>query len=261
MSSLIRPVVIVGNWKMYKTIEETEEFLKELIPLVPKKSPKVLLAVPFTAIQAASKLVKRINISIGAQNMNDASEGAFTGEIAGRMIAEAGGVFVVLGHSERRRRFGETNAFINLKVKRALKDKLLPILCIGETAQQREEGKTQFVLKEQILECLEGVDPQQVAQIYLAYEPIWAIGTGLTATSEEIEKMHQFCRDCLSEKWGKEISEKVVILYGGSVNPENAGRLLGEPEVDGLLVGGASLSPQDFSQIINCQVEPVPGQN
>ena len=248
-----RPVVIAGNWKMYKTIEETKAFVQKLIPAVKNTDRQVYLAVPFTAIKPAAEEAAGTNIVIGAQNMNDAREGAFTGEIAGKMLVDAGAKFVLLGHSERRKLFGETSEFINKKVKRALMEGLQPIVCVGETLEEREAGKAEQVLDEQLSQTLNEIQAEQIGKLILAYEPVWAIGTGRTATPAQAEQMHQFCREFVSKKWGPEVAEKMVVLYGGSVRPENVAELIEQPDIDGVLVGGASLSPESFSEIVNYQ--------
>lgn len=248
-----RPHVIAGNWKMYKTIQETVEFIKELAPFVADSEVSVYLSVPFTAIQSASEASKGTNIVIGAQNMNDASEGAFTGEIAASMLTEAGAQFVIIGHSERRHIFGESDAFINKKVKRALSDGLTPIVCIGETLEQRDNGTTEDVLKQQITESLSDISSEQMEKILIAYEPVWAIGTGKTATPEHAQEVHVFVRKTVNDLWGEEDADKIVIMYGGSVKPNNARHLMEQPDIDGLLVGGASLSVESFSHIVNFQ--------
>lgn len=248
-----RSTVIAGNWKMYKTIDEAKVFVENLAPLIEKSEASVYLAVPFTAIYSMAQHVEELGapIVIGSQNMNDASEGAFTGEIAARMLQEAGAQFVILGHSERRHIFNELDAFINKKVKRALAEKIQPILCIGETLKQREEGAAEAVLKEQILTSLEGVSKEDMHAVILAYEPVWAVGTGKVAHSDDAQAMHDYIRGVIAEKWGKRVSNKLVIQYGGSVKPANAADLLSQPDIDGLLVGGASLSVNSFSKIIN----------
>lgn len=248
-----RRVVIAGNWKMYKTIEEAVNYVETLASQALKSQAAVYLAVPFTAIDPTAKRVKELNapFKIGAQNMNDASEGAFTGEIAARMLVDAGAAFVILGHSERRHLFHETDAFINKKVKRALAEKLPPIVCVGETLDERTEGRLEEVLKTQILQSLKGVTAKALGSVILAYEPVWAIGTGKVAQPQDALAAHQFCRAVVAEKWGEKAAQQLTILYGGSVKPENAAELLAQDHVDGLLVGGASLSPQAFSQIIN----------
>lgn len=252
MTSAARPVIIAGNWKMYKTIEESVTFIQELKALVENSPALVYLAVPFTAIQSASEAAKKSKIIIGAQNMNDASEGAFTGEIAGKMLLDAGAQFVIIGHSERRRIFKESNEFINKKVKRALLDGLQVILCIGETQTDREAGKAHDVLTKQIEESLADISAEQLAHIVLAYEPVWAVGTMQPATPEMAEETQASCRKLIGEKWGENAAEKLIIQYGGSVKADNAKEFLDQPDIDGLLVGGASLSAEEFSKIINC---------
>ncbi|HAB98871.1 MAG TPA: triose-phosphate isomerase, partial [Parachlamydiales bacterium] len=210
----------------------------------------VYLAVPFTSIHPAAQVSKETHLVIGAQNMNDAREGAFTGEIAGLMLKEAGAKFVLLGHSERRRIFGETDAFIHKKIVRALKDGLRPVVCVGEDAQEREEGLTEEVLKKQITGCLETLDVEGMKQVILAYEPVWAIGTGKSATADLAEEAHAFCRQCIAQLFGEEMAELVPILYGGSVKPDTVAGLLKQTDIDGVLVGGASLDPKMFSEIV-----------
>lgn len=251
MKKTDREVVITGNWKMYKTIEEATGCIKELIPLIEHASATVYLAVPFTAIQASVEAAKGSSIVIGAQNMHDAMEGAFTGEIAGKMLTEAGARFVILGHSERRRIFNETNEIVNHKVLRAIKEGLQPVLCVGETKEEREHQQTQATIKQQLDECLAGVTAEDATRLIVAYEPVWAIGTSDAASPEIAEETQGFCRQCLAELFGKQTANKIVIQYGGSVTPENAQEYLQCKEIDGLLVGGASLSAKKFSQIIN----------
>ncbi len=247
-----RDVIVTGNWKMYKTIEEATDFIRRLAPEVDTCQAKVFLAVPFTAIFSASELVKELKcpIVIGAQNMNDASEGAFTGEIAGKMLKEAGAEFVILGHSERRQKFKESSTLINHKVKRALKEGLQPIVCIGETLKQRQADETESVLEEQLLQSLEGITAAEMKKIILAYEPIWAIGTGKNATRKEAETTHLLLRNLIEKYWTKTVAEKMIIQYGGSVTPDNCVDLMQASDIDGLLVGGASLSYVTFGQII-----------
>lgn len=253
MTNVNRPVVIAGNWKMYKTIEMSLAFIQELAPLVKDAIPQVLLAVPFTTIKSLVDQTKETNIRIGAQNMFDASEGAFTGEIAASMLKDAGAQFVVIGHSERRRLFKEDNAFINKKIKSALDNQLQPLLCIGEAQQEREDGKTQEILGTQLSQCLADLHPDQIATVIIAYEPVWAIGTDHSATPEVAQESHLTCRQFIAKTWGEHIADQVCILYGGSVKPSNAKVLLEQPDIDGLLVGGASLSVDSFSKIVNYQ--------
>lgn len=253
MTDFTRPIVIAGNWKMYKTTEEARAFVKELAPKVANALSQVFLAVPFTSIKDAVEAAKDSRIVIGGQNMNDATEGAFTGEIAARMLIDVGARFVIVGHSERRHLFHESDAFINRKVLRALADGLRPILCVGEQLKDREDGKFNEVVKAQLSACLDGVTPEKMRQVIIAYEPVWAIGTGLNATPDAAQDMHRFCRNFIIEKFGHEVADHSLILYGGSVKPENARTLMLEPDIDGLLVGGASLSADAFSKIVNFQ--------
>lgn len=249
-----RPRIIIGNWKMYKTHPEAESYLSTLIPLVKDAPGQVCLAVPFTLIYMAAQQAIGTSIAIGAQTMNDASEGAFTGEIAARMLTEAGATFVILGHSERRRFFGETDAIVQRKVQQALQNNLRPVVCVGETLAEREAGKTEEVLHRQLSESLAGFTAEQAQQLWIAYEPVWAIGTGETATTACAEEVHRNIRTWLTNHWNAETAEIIPLLYGGSVKPDNAAALLEPQDIDGLLVGGASLSPQLFANIVNAPV-------
>lgn len=246
-----RAKIIAGNWKMYKTIGETVQFVNGLPPLVTNSQAKIYLAVPFTSLKAAREQAGNSGIHIGAQNMHDCAEGPYTGETSARMIKDAGAEFVILGHSERRRLFHESNAFINRKIKRALIDGLQPLLCIGETLEEHQDGRAEEVLKTQLKECLADLKGDQLTRLIIAYEPVWAIGTDKTATPEIAQKMHQYCRNWLSNEYGNELAEKTPILYGGSAKPENAKALMEPPDIDGLLIGGASLSLDSFSKIVN----------
>lgn len=246
-----RRKMIVGNWKMYKTIEEGESFLSLLLPKLSNPTVDVWLAVPFTMIKNLSDEAKDSPVWIGAQNMNDATEGAFTGEIAGRMLKDAGAKFVILGHSERRLYFKESDEFIHRKVKRALKEKLIPLLCVGESLEARKEGKEHDVVSKQLKAALSDIPKEEASTLVIAYEPSWAIGTGNPATPEDLEKMHQIIRQILKEIWDEEIANTIKILYGGSVTEKNAQGFILQEDIDGLLVGGASLSPESFAEIIN----------
>jgi triosephosphate isomerase len=234
---------------MYKTAEEARQFIAELALLT---RARALLAVPFTALSAAIEAAAGTQIVVGAQNMHDQEEGAYTGEVSGKMLFAAGARFVILGHSERRRLFHETSAWICRKVKRALTDGLMPIVCVGETEEERELGQTEETLARQLRESLEGVELGRVA---VAYEPVWAIGTGKTASPQVAQDAHAFCRTVLAREKGKEAAEALSILYGGSVKPENSALLMAEPDIDGALVGGASLDPRLFAQIIHQGLE------
>lgn len=251
MNQARRQKIITGNWKMNKTVEEAKSFIQQLIPLIENSPASVYLAVPFTALYPLTQEFKDSRITFGAQNMNDASSGAFTGEIAGKMLVDAGAKFVLLGHSERRHLYHETNDFINRKVKRAVQDGLQPVLCIGETENEHESDCTEELLKAQLIECLKDLDANQLKNLIIAYEPVWAIGTGVCPAPEKAEKVHQYCREQLGELFSPEFAQNVSIQYGGSVNPSNAKELLSKTDIDGLLVGGASLSLETFSQIVN----------
>ncbi len=239
--------IVAGNWKMYKTLGESCEFIAKLAEEVKECPHSIYLAVPFTALQAASDCAKGSAIVIGAQNMNDATEGAFTGEVAAFMIKDVGARFVILGHSERRQLYGETSELVSRKVQAAQKNAIEPIVCVGETKEQRDSGQTEEVLKQQIEESLAGVEGDFV----LAYEPVWAIGTGHTATPEVAQKAHAFCRSVLKELLGDAVANTTPILYGGSVNPDNTGTLIEQADIDGVLVGGSSLSLEKFGKIVH----------
>ncbi len=252
---MAKKVYIVGNWKMYKTAREATDFIGELIPKVERAKVNIFLSVPFTSIAPAVHFAKETNIVIGAQNMNDAREGAFTGEIAGLMLKEAGAAFVILGHSERRHIYGESDPLIHRKVVRALQDDLIPILCVGETGKEREKGETEKVLKRQLHAALEGIPKEDASKVILAYEPVWAIGTGKTATPKLAQEAHSFCRSVLEDLLGKKRAAEISILYGGSVKPENVKELISQKDIDGVLVGGASLDPENFAEIVHSCVK------
>lgn len=247
-----RPYVIIGNWKMHKTIDEARTFVKELLSFIkPSDNEIVGLAAPFTLIHPLSEDAKDSPLLIGAQNMNDASEGSFTGEIAGTMLVDAGAQFVLLGHSERRLLYGETNEWINRKVKRAVEVGLQPVLCIGETKDEYNDKKTHEVIESQLKEGLKDLDESTLQKLIIAYEPVWAIGSGNSADPPLVQEVQLFCRQMLGTIFSEEFASNVVIQYGGAVNPTNAQELLALPDVDGLLIGGASLSLDSFRQIIN----------
>lgn len=238
---------VVGNWKMHKTIAETKEFIQNLIPSLKGLSCDVLLAPPFTAIQAAVEASKGSKIKIGGQTMSAEDQGPYTGEISGTMLQEAGATFVILGHSERRVLFQEKNEQIHHKLKKALALGLTPILCVGESEQEREMGKTEEILHKQLEECLQDIPP---FEIIVAYEPIWAIGTGKSATPAIADQAHQICASFLAKKWSPQASQKACLLYGGSVTPETVTALLTQPYIHGVLVGGASLDVDKFIGIL-----------
>jgi triosephosphate isomerase len=243
--------IAAGNWKMHKTAQEAKAFFELFASLVPQAKSEILFAVPFTALPSAVEAAQGKNFLIGAQNMHDEVKGAFTGEISAPMLKSVGASFVILGHSERRHLFLENNAFICRKLRRACEENLRPILCVGETQADREEGKTTAVLQTQLSECLEGLSFENAQKLMIAYEPVWAIGTGKSATPEIAEQAHLICRTALAEKWGKEAAKKIPLLYGGSVTEETIEALIVRPNIDGVLVGGASLDAQKFANIVN----------
>jgi len=239
---------VIGNWKMYKTGSQAADYVREFLPLAEGCKAHLLLAVPFTSIRSAFKEAGSA-VLIGAQNMHDANEGAFTGEIAASMLKEAGASFVLLGHSERRKLFKEDTALIHRKLKTALQEEILPVLCVGETLEEREQGREHEVLKHQLLSALEGIVLEDAKKLLIAYEPVWAIGTGKTATAEMAGEVHRFLRSLLSERFGKEMGSQIAILYGGSVNEKSVEGLMHQKEINGVLVGGASLDPTTFAAI------------
>jgi triosephosphate isomerase len=243
--------VIAGNWKMHKTIAQAEEFIAGMLPrLADVDGLEIALCVPFTALQAVVDSTRGSRIEVFAQNMHDAESGAFTGEICAQMLTELDVHGTLLGHSERRQLFGETDRALQLKVPAALEAGLKPMLCVGETEEEREAGDTERTLRHQVQEGLEKVPVDRLHEVTLAYEPIWAIGTGQVATLDQAQEAIAFVR-ALVAGFDKAASQQVRILYGGSVKPENAAQLLALPDVDGALVGGASLDPASFAAIID----------
>jgi len=243
--------IIAGNWKMYKTFKEAQDFIEKIVPLISAARASVYLAVPFTDLQIAIQASNNTNIIIGAQNMHDEPEGAFTGEISGVMLKTLGVEFVIIGHSERRHIFKEDNSVINRKMLRALKDGIQPILCIGETEKEREEKKTEAILEEQLQKGLKDISKEDLEKIIIAYEPVWAIGTGKTATPEIAESTHFFIRKLIIKHFDKKIANNIHVLYGGSVKPSNVEDLMQQQNIDGVLVGGASLDVKNFADIVN----------
>lgn len=236
---------------MYKTLEESKKFITSLLDYFPHLPCKVILAPPFTALSVAAEAAKNSQIWIAAQNMSEHTEGAYTGEISAKMVLDAGATHVILGHSERRQLFHETNQVIQKKIARALQERLTPILCIGETESERAEGRSESVIVEQIDQCLANFSTVQLKDLIIAYEPVWAIGTGKTATPEIARQMHAYIRAHLGKKWGDVFAKNISILYGGSVKAENSAALLHMEHVDGALIGGASLDLDQFAKIIS----------
>lgn len=247
----MRKAIIAGNWKMNKTMAETKAMITELAPLVKDANCDVVLCVPFTDIQTAKRVARGTNIKIGAENVHWAEKGAFTGEISAEMLKELKVDYVIIGHSERRQYFGETDETVNKRVQAALNAKLRPIVCVGETEAERVCRLTEKVLERQIVEGLKGFKSKDFDKIVIAYEPVWAIGTGKTATAEDANETIGFIRKVLAKKFHRSIAEKTRIQYGGSMNVKNCKELMAKEEIDGGLIGGASLKAQDFACIVN----------
>jgi len=247
----MRKKVIAGNWKMNMLPDQTIKFIDEIAPLVKDTNNEVILCVPYTDLFYALMTAQNTNIKIGAQNMHFEESGAYTGEVSGKMLKSIGVEYVIIGHSERRAYFAETDEIVNKKVKAALKNELKPIVCVGESLEQRESGKAQEVVTSQTTKALEGLSEDEVKGIIIAYEPIWAIGTGRTATAEDAETTIKWIREEIAKNYGQMVSESVIILYGGSVKSSNAKELFSMPNIDGGLVGGASLDAEEFSKIVN----------
>lgn len=247
----MRKIIVAGNWKMNKTASEAKAFFEEFKPLVADvKNAEIIIGAPFTALETATRETKGSNIKIAAENMNAKESGAYTGEVSPLMLKDLGVEYVILGHSERREYYHENDEIINEKVKSALAHDLKPILCIGEKLEQREAGTTNDVVKTQIVGGLKDVTAEQMANVVLAYEPVWAIGTGKTATPDQAQEVHAFIRGLLTDLYGKEVAENVTVQYGGSMNDGNAADLIAQTDIDGGLVGGASLIPEKFAVII-----------
>lgn len=247
----MRRPILAGNWKMYKTIAEAVQLTEALInDLTDLDDREVLICPPFTALSTLGPLVDGTPIQLGAQNMHYEASGAFTGEIAPPMLREIGCTYVILGHSERRQYFGETNELINRKVLAAFEYNLTPILCVGEIKQERDAGRAEEVVVQQLRGCLQNVKPEQMQTLVVAYEPVWAIGTGDTATPADAQAMHATIRNILGQLSDRDIAQQIRIQYGGSVKPGNVDELMAQPDIDGALVGGASLKADDFVRIV-----------
>ena len=254
-----RKPIIAANWKMHMTPQETDDFLRAFARLVPDKCPvQIVVSPPFISLAKAQDtltMAREQSVELAAQNMSQHTAGAYTGEISARMIKECGCKHVILGHSERRSLYGETNAIVNAKVLAALEARLHPILCIGETLEERDGGKIEQVLESQLRESLAEVGPRRITDIVIAYEPVWAIGTGRTATSQQAQDAHAFCRKVLGDMFGADVAVKIRIQYGGSVKPNNMAELIAMPDVDGALVGGASLEHGSFWEICRAAID------
>ena len=242
---------IAGNWKMFKTKAEAIAFAEEFRELYKDTDVQTAICAPFTNLEALKEAFAGTEIKVGAQNVHFADEGAFTGEISVSMLEEIGVDFCIVGHSERRQYFGETDETVNKKLKKLFEGPIRPILCVGESLEERDADKAFDVVGGQIKADLDGIDAADVKKLVIAYEPIWAIGTGRTATPDQAEDMCAFIRKTLIELYGEEVSDEVIIQYGGSVKPANATEIMNMDEIDGALVGGASLKPKDFMEIID----------
>jgi triosephosphate isomerase len=251
----MRIPLICANWKMHKTIGESAAFVREFVALArPLRAIELVLAPPFTAVAAAAEIAQPTAIEIAGQDLYFEREGAFTGEISGAMLRDAGATHVIIGHSERRRLLGDTDDWVNRKTRAALTSELVPIVCVGETLQERENGSTFDVLDRQVERALDGLTADELAITVVAYEPVWAIGTGRNATPQEADEAHRHIRARLRQWFGGTPSDRCRIIYGGSVKPDNIRELIGLPDVDGALVGGASLDVRTFFEIASrCQ--------
>lgn len=250
----LRRPLIAGNWKMFKTGPEAVETTDRLVKLLSTTiDVDVMIAPPFTALALVSDMLKKTPISLGAQNLFWEAEGAYTGEISASMLVSAGCRYVIVGHSERRQYFGETDETVNKKIKAAVKNDLIPVMCIGESETERESKETFSVLDRQVQKGLKGFSADEMETLVIAYEPIWAIGTGKTATADQAQEIHLFLRAMLGKKFGNKLAKALRILYGGSVKPDNITDLMTMPDIDGALIGGASLEPETFSKIVQFQ--------
>ena len=247
----MRKKVIAGNWKMNKLPNEAIDFIDRLTPLVKDTKNEVVVCVPYTDLFYALLTAQGTNIKIGAQNMHFEEKGAYTGEVSAQMLKSIGVEYVIIGHSERRQYFAETDETVNKKVKTAFKHELKPIVCVGETLEQREAGKAEEIITNQTEKALEGLTDEQVQNTIIAYEPIWAIGTGKTATSEDANNAIKAIRDKICQIYGQNVGKSIIIQYGGSVKSANCKELFTTSDIDGGLVGGASLDPEEFAKIIN----------
>ena len=247
----MRKKVIAGNWKMNKDLNESQNLVSGIIDgLGNENKCDVVVCPPFTSLNEVHSLIKNTPIKLGAQNVYYETDGAFTGEVSTGMLKSVGCDYVIIGHSERRTIFGEKDELINKKNKKALADELKVIFCIGESLAQREEGITNSIVEKQLQKGLDGISSEELNNIIIAYEPVWAIGTGKTATPEQAQEVHAFIRNYISQKYSKESGEGLIIQYGGSVKPDNAASLLSQPDIDGALIGGACLKVDSFLSII-----------
>ncbi len=247
----MRKKFVAGNWKMYKNCREAAAFAEAFKAVYKGSQARVAVICPFTQIAVLADAFKGTDVHVGAQNLHWKDEGAFTGEVSAAMLKEVGAEYVIIGHSERRQYFAETDETVNLKLKKALAGELLPIVCVGESLELREGGQEKAFVSAQVKGAFAGVEASDALRVTIAYEPIWAIGTGKTASKEQAQDMCAFIRGVLAELYGPDTAGQIIIQYGGSVKPANARELLTMPDIDGALVGGASLVPEDFLKIIN----------
>ncbi len=252
MNPTLRKPLIAGNWKMYKTVAEAVETARELVQCTATANVDVMIAPPFTALAPVAEVVKGTSVALGAQNLFWKNEGAYTGEISPVMLSDIGCRYAIIGHSERRQFFGDTDESVNAKIRAALEHQLIPVFCVGETETQREAKETFSVLDKQVTKGLEGFSSEALSGLLVvAYEPVWAIGTGKTATIDQVQEVHAFLRSLIEKRFDNLLAKTVKILYGGSVKPDNVTEIMNMPDVDGALVGGASLSAKVFNSIIH----------
>lgn len=251
MNKNLRKTVIAGNWKMNNTITQTKSLIKELIPLVKTDNCDVVICVPFTSLETAINLTNGTNIKVASQNCHFEKNGAYTGEISADMLKEIGVSYVVIGHSERRQYFGETDVTVNKRTKACIESDMTAIVCVGELLHEREQGITNEIITLQTKIAVMGLTKDDMKKVIIAYEPVWAIGTGKTATSEQANDVCKLIRTTIEKIYDKNVADSLTIQYGGSMNPNNAKELLSKPDVDGGLIGGASLKASDFSAIIS----------
>ena len=256
MNRKYRKTIIAGNWKMNKTASETAAFAEAIKPLLPKaRACDAVVCVPALNIPAAQKALRGTRIAVGAETLHESASGAFTGEMAAGMLSDVGVKYVIIGHSERRQYYNETDFTVNKKIRAALDAHLIPIVCVGESLEQRELGVEQELLAYQVMTAISGLSAADMKRVVIAYEPIWAIGTGKTATAEQAQEICCHIRACIRKKYDARTARAVSILYGGSMNTGNAAELLSMPDIDGGLIGGASLKPADFAKLIECPAQ------
>lgn len=250
MNKNLRKAIIAGNWKMNKNRKEAAELIEKLIPLAEKTNAETVICVPYTNLETAVNMTKGTKVKVGAENVHFKTSGAFTGEISADMLKELGVEYVIIGHSERRQYFNESDLTVNRRTKAALKAGLKPIICVGEMLSEREDGITEDVVELQTVAAYTGISADDVKNTVIAYEPVWAIGTGKTATDEQAEEVCAYIRKVIENKYGKSIADGLTIQYGGSMNPANAAGLLAKENIDGGLIGGASLKAEDFGVLL-----------